>query len=124
MKVKFHIARPVAWWSGATLLLIGLILASVATIDAVRSRDEFQDPEKMAAELRANGAIVENYYKILEDRYPRLSPRPLQSPAGMITIYLAAGLLTAAGSILIWKASSARTFPRSRQTNQGSNSRR
>ena len=104
MKIKPHIARPVALWSGATLLFFGLIVASVAIWGAVRSPDVSQNPETMAAELRAKGAIVENYYKVLGDRYQPLSSPPPPSSPDRITSYLAAGLLVSVGSILIWKA--------------------
>jgi len=103
MKMKPHITRPAALWSGATLLVLGLIVASIAIWGTVRSRDA----EVIADELRAKGAIVENYYKVIGRHYPPLSSP--SSPTLQIIGYLSAGVLAVAGSILLWKAPS---FPK------------
>ncbi len=104
MKIKPHITRLVVLWSGAILLFLGLLVASVAIWGDMRSLDASQNPETIAAELRHHGAIVENYYKVLGNRSPPLSRPPHPSRPGGIISYLAAGLLVAAGTILIWKA--------------------
>jgi hypothetical protein len=95
-----HITRTTVLWSGLALLAFGIAVAAVATYNRGRGRNSPQDAEAMAEELRANGAIVENYYKVLGSSYDP------QSPPVRLGVYSAAGLLVAAGGILILKAPS------------------
>lgn len=100
MKMKPHIARSVALWGGATLLVVGLVTAAVTIWSAVYAGHTPTDAEAMAEELRANGAIVENYYQVLGSGY-HPTPRPVR-----IAPYVVAGMLVTAGGILILKAPS------------------
>jgi hypothetical protein len=69
----------------------------------------------MAEELRANGMIVENYYKVLGSSYHPPSP---DSPPIPLGAYVAAGVLVAAGGILILKAPSFPSNQHSQNRNQ------
>jgi len=51
----------------------------------------------MADELHANDVIVENYYKVIGSHDRSLSP------SGQIASYVVAGILMAAGGVLILK---------------------
>ena len=85
-------------------------MAAVAFCSRVRARNSPHDAEAMAEELRANGAIVENYYKVLGSNYLPPSPQPTPVRLGG---YIAAGVLVAVGGILILKAPS---FPSNRHS--------
>ena len=102
-------------WCGVALLALGVAVAAVAFYSRVRVRSTPHDAEAMAEELRANGAIVENYYKVLGSSYH--PPSPLSTPV-KFGGYIAAGVLVAAGGILILKASSFPPNQRSQNTNQ------
>lgn len=78
----------------------------------VPARNSPQDAETMAEELRANGAIVENYYRVLGSSSP-----PHSSPV-RLGGYIAAGVLVAAGGILILKAASFPSNQHSQNRNQ------
>ena len=98
-----NITRTAALWYGVALLALGIAVAAAAFYSRVRSRNPPHHAQAMAEELRANGAIVENYYKVLGSSY---HPPSQESPPVRIGGYIAAGVLVAAGGILILKVHS------------------
>ena len=105
-----HITRTSVWWCGVASVALGVAVAAAAFFSRVRARNSLHDAEAMAEELRAHGAIVENYYNVLGSRYHPPSP---PSPPVRLGNCIAAGVLIAAGGILISKASS---FPSNRHS--------
>ena len=110
-----HITSTTALWCGMALLALGVAVAAVAFYSRVRGSSSPHDAEAMAGELRANGAIVENYYKVLGSSYHPPSP---ESPPVRLGGYIAAGVLVAAGGILILKAPSFPPNQHSQNENQ------
>jgi len=90
-------------WSGVTLLALGVAMALLAIYSGIRARNSTHDAEAIAQKLRVNGAIVENYYKVLGNTF-HPSSRPV-----LLGGYIIAGVLVAAGGVLIPTALS---FPR------------
>lgn len=105
-----NITKTTMLWCGVPLLAAGVILAIVAFNNQVRARNSHHNAEAMAKELRANGAIVENYYKVLGSSYHPASP--YGSRFNWVA-YIAAGGMIAAGGILIFKAPS---FPKNKSS--------
>ena len=103
MMPHLHITRTVALWCGGVLIAVGLGMAALTFHQQVRARHAFHDAEAMAEELRANGAIVENYHKVIGSSY---DPSTVSSSPMRLGGYIVAGILIVGGSILIWKASS------------------
>jgi hypothetical protein len=105
-----YITKTAVFWIGVALVALGVAVAAVAFYSLVRARNSPYDAEVMAEELRANGVIVENYYKVLGSSY---HPPVPQSPPVSLGGYIAAGVLVVAGVILILKAPS---FPSNRHS--------
>ena len=108
-----HITRTTALCCGVASVALAVAVAAVAFFSRVRAQPH--DAEAMAEELRANGAIVENYYKVLGSSYRPASP---QSTRFRLGGYIAAGVLVAAGGALILKAPSFPSNQPSRNTDQ------
>jgi hypothetical protein len=98
-----HITRTIALWCGVALLTLGLAVAAITFYGQMRTRNSPHDAEAMAGELRTNGAIVENYYKVLGSSY---QPPPPQSRPVRLGRYIIAEIFVAASGILILKAPS------------------
>ena len=71
MKTSFILRKPIVLWSIAALLVLGLIVIWVAISNRTTEKSSAEDAEAMAKELRANGAIVENYYKVIGKSEPK-----------------------------------------------------
>ncbi len=122
MNPKRHITRTTALWCGVALLALGVAVAAVAFYSQVQVRSSPHDAEAIAEELRANGAIVENYYKVIgRSNYLPSSP---QSTPVRLGGYIAAGVLVAAGGILILKVPSFPSNQRSQNISQEAQSDR
>lgn len=99
-----YITKTTALWCGVALLALGVAVAVIAFYSQVRVRSSPHDVEAMAEELRTNGAIVENYYKVI-GRINYDPPSPQSTPV-RLGGYIAAGVLVVAGGILILNAPS------------------
>lgn len=88
-------SRAAVFWGGLSLFVAGLLIALIGIWSAIRERAANRDLESMVDELRANGAIVENYYKVLPDKTPL--------PSGGIRhwSFLVSGILVAAGASMM-----------------------
>lgn len=97
-----HLTRATALWCGVASLALGIAMAGTAIHTRQKPGGALHDAAAMAEELRANGAIVENYHQILGNRYhlPHPSVQPFR-----IGGFIAAGVLIAAGGSLLLKAS-------------------
>jgi hypothetical protein len=108
-----HITRTTALWYGVASVALGVAVAAVAFFSRVRAQPH--DAKAMAEELRANGAIVENYYKVLGSSYYPASPQSTRIRLGG---YIAAEVLVVAGGTLILKAPSFPSNQHSQNRNQ------
>lgn len=79
---------------------LGIAVAAVAFFSHLKAQPT--DAELIAEELRANGAIVENYYQVIGSSHHLESP---QSRRVRLGSYISAAALVAAGGALILKAS-------------------
>ncbi len=94
-RIENQRSRAAVFWGGLSLFVVGLLIASIGIWSVIRERATHRELESMVGELRANGAIVENYYKVLGDKESRM-------PAGIRHwSFLVSGVLVAAGSSMV-----------------------
>ena len=88
-------SRAAVFWGGLALIVAGLLVALIGIRSAIRERAASRDLESMAGDLRANGAIVENYYKVLADKEARTATGIKRWS------FLVTGVLVAAGASMM-----------------------
>ena len=59
---------------GWALIILGVVAASIAIIITVREKGILRELESSTEELRANGAIIENYYilRVNDEQHSRI----------------------------------------------------
>jgi len=65
MRITMPRSKTTIFWAGLALLVLGAALATLCFWSVASERAANRDLDSMVNNLRANGAIVENYYKVI-----------------------------------------------------------
>jgi hypothetical protein len=65
MRITMPRSKTTTFWAGLALLVLGAALATLCFWSVASERAANRDLDSMVNNLRANGAIVENYYKVI-----------------------------------------------------------
>ena len=92
MKITMPRSKAPIFWTGLALFVVGVAFAVSCFWSAVSERAANRDLDSMVDDLRANGAIVENYYKVIGRDGLRAQPTHLLRSCVIAGIFVVGGV--------------------------------